>query len=87
LAVPIFKIFKKKGSFNPEEVAALCNVLDDVMQTLGLEIEDPLTEAAAKKLVEIAETGVSDPARLKALTLQAFAQQQQHQEHIDRKRG
>jgi hypothetical protein len=85
--LPIFKIFKEQGSFDPEEVAALCNVLDDVMQALGLvELEDPITETVAKKIVEIAKAGVSDPARLKALTLQAFAEQQP-QQHIERKRG
>jgi len=85
--MPIFKILKEQGSFDPEEVAVLCNVLDDVMQTLSLvEVEDPLTETVAKKIVEIAKAGVSDPARLKALTLQAFSQQQQHQ-HIQRKRS
>jgi hypothetical protein len=88
--MPIIKLFKEQGSFDPEEVAALCNVLDDVMQTLGLvDIEDPLTEAAARALIEIAKAGVSDPDRLKALTIQSFTQQQQqqHQPHIERKRG
>jgi hypothetical protein len=45
-----------------------------------------LIEAAARKLIEIAKAGVSDPARLEALTVQAF-QEQQHQPHIERKRG
>ena len=86
--MPIFKILKEQGSFDPEEVAALCNVLDDVMQTLGLvELEDPLTETVAKKIIEIAKAGVSDTARLKALTLQAFAQQQPHEQRIQSKRG
>jgi hypothetical protein len=38
----------------------------------------------AKKVIELAKAGVRDPVRLKALTLQAFAQQQQQ---IQRKRG
>jgi hypothetical protein len=57
-----------------------------VMQTLGLDIENPLTDAAAKKLIEIARVGVKDPARLKALTLQAF-ERQEHQPQMDRKRS
>jgi hypothetical protein len=85
--MPIIKLFKEQGSFDPEEVAALCNVLDDVMQTLGLaDIEDPLTEVAARELIEIAKAGVSDPERRKALTLQAL-QQQQHRPRIERQHG
>ena len=84
--MPIFKLLKEQGSFDPEEVAALCNALDDVMQTLGLDIENPLTDAAAKKLIEIARVGVKDPARLKALTLQAF-ERQEHQPQMERKRS
>ena len=83
--MPIFKLVEERGSFDPEEVAVLCNVLDDVMQTLGvLEVEDPIIETVAKKIVEIAKTGVSDPASLKALTLQAFSQEQQQQQPIKR---
>jgi hypothetical protein len=41
--------------------------------------EDPLTVMVAKGLVEYAKTGIRDPTRLKALTVQAFTQQQQIQ--------
>jgi hypothetical protein len=47
---------------------------------LGLvERKDPVTDMVAKKLVELAKTGVRDPLRLQALTVQAFTQQQQQQ--------
>ena len=78
--VPIYALLKSNGSFEPEEVALLGNVFEDVLQTLGfVDREDPLTVMVAKGLVEYAKTGIRDPARLKALTVQAFTQQQQQQ--------
>ena len=61
-------------------------VFEDVLQTLGLvDRKDPLTEMVAKKVVELATSGIRDPARLKALTVRALIQQQQQQQ-IQRKR-
>jgi len=58
----------------------LGNVFDDVLQTLGLvDRKDLVTEMVAKKLVELATSGMRDPVRLKALTIQAFTQEQQQQ--------
>jgi hypothetical protein len=75
--VPIYELLRRQGSYEPEDVAMLGKVFDDVLQTLGLvERKDPVTEMVAKKLVELAKTGVRDPLRLKALTIQAFTQQQ-----------
>lgn len=64
----------------------LGSVFEEVLQTLGLvDRQDLATEMVAKKLIELAKAGVRDPDRLKALTLQAFTQQQQQQ--IQRKSG
>jgi hypothetical protein len=58
------------------------------LQTLGLvDRQDPMTEMVATKLVELATSGIRDPDRLKALTIQAFTQQQQQQQQIQRKLG
>jgi hypothetical protein len=43
-----------------------------------------VTAMVAKKLIELATAGMRDPERLKALTIQAFTQQQQQQQ-IQRK--
>jgi len=84
--VPIYQLLKSQGSFEPEEVAMLGTIFEDVLRTLGLvDRQDPMTEMVATKLVEVAKAGVRDPARLKALTIQAFTQQQQQQ--IQRKRN
>jgi hypothetical protein len=78
--MPIYEILRRQGVFAPDEVTMLGNVFEDVLQTLGLvERKDPMTEMVAKKLVELATPGLRDPARLKALTIQAFTQQQQQQ--------
>jgi hypothetical protein len=72
--MPIHEIMRRQGVFSPEEVAMLGNVFEDVLQTIGLvDRKDPMTEMVAKKLVELATAGMRDSARLKALTLQAFA--------------
>src|SRR5436190_22245454 len=84
--VPIYELLRRQGSFTPEDVAMLGRVFEDVLHTLGLvERKDPLTEFVAKKLIELSSPGLRDPVRLKALTLQAFTQQQQQQ--IQRKMG
>jgi hypothetical protein len=84
--MPIHELLKTQGSFEPEEVAMLGSVFEEVLQTLGLvDRQDLATEMVAKKLLELAKAGVRDPGRLKVLTLQAFTQQQQQQ--IQRKRG
>jgi hypothetical protein len=78
--MPIYEIMRRQGVFAPEEVAMLGKVFEDVLQTLGLvDRKDPMTEMVAKKLVELATSGIRDPARLKALVVQAFTQQQQQQ--------
>ena len=84
--MPIYELLKTQGSFEPEEVAMLGSVFEEVLQALGLvDRQDLATEMVAKKVIELAKAGVRDPDRLKALTVQAFTQQQQ--QHIQRKKG
>jgi hypothetical protein len=78
--MPIHEILRRQGVFEPNEVAMLGQVFEDVLRSLGLVgSKDPMTEMVAKKLTELATSGVRDPDRLKALTVQAFTQQQQQQ--------
>jgi hypothetical protein len=63
--------------FPPDEVAMLGKVFEGVLQTLGLvDRKDLAAEMVAKCLVEHAKTGIRDPDRLTALTIQTFTQQQ-----------
>jgi hypothetical protein len=72
LAIPIHRLLEP-GVFEPEQIATMARVFEDVLTTLGLvDREDPMTTLVAKKLIELARTGEHDPARLKERTLQAF---------------
>jgi hypothetical protein len=48
---------------------------------------DPITEMVAKRLVELATSGIGDPVRLEALTVQACTKLQQQQQQIQRLPG
>jgi hypothetical protein len=70
--VPIHRLLEP-GVFQPEEVAALAHVFDDVLHALGLfDRTDPVTTLVAKKVIDLAKTGERDPDRLKRLTIDAF---------------
>jgi len=71
-AVPIYRLLENEP-FEPEHVTLMGNVFEDVLHTLGLiDREDPITRLVAMKVIELAQTGERDPARLKQLTLEAF---------------
>ena len=71
-AVPIYRLMENEP-FEPEHVALMGNVFEDVLHTLGLiDREDPITRLVAMKVIELAQTGERDPVRLKQLTLEAF---------------
>jgi hypothetical protein len=71
--VPIYRLLQKEA-FQPEDVALVSNVFEDLLQTLDLvdRREDPVATLLAQKVIELAQTGVRDPIRLKKLTLEAF---------------
>ncbi len=70
--MPIYRLLEGEA-FQPEDVAIMGNVFEDVLKELGLvDRDDPVTTLIAKKVIEIAQAGERDPARLKQLTLQAF---------------
>src|SRR5262245_1663298 len=52
--------------------ALIGKVFDDLLHSLGLVQEDPITRLVAKKVIELAQAGERDPDRLKRLTLEAF---------------
>jgi hypothetical protein len=71
-AMPIYRLLER-DAFQPELVALMAGVFEDVLQTLGLvDREDPLTKMIARKIIELAQTGERDHARLKQLTLEEF---------------
>jgi hypothetical protein len=76
--MPIYELLKRQGSFEPEQVAMLCTVFEDILQTIGLvDPQNPMAEMIAKKLIEIATAGVREPDRLSHLVVQAFHERPQ----------
>ena len=70
--MPIYRLLEP-GAFDPEHVATLVIVFDDVLAALGLvDRTDPVATLVAQKVIELARAGVRDPIRLKQLTLEAF---------------
>jgi hypothetical protein len=70
--MPIYRLLEREA-FEPELVAMMGHVFEDVLHTLGLvDREDPLTKMIARTVIELAQTGVRSPARLKELTLEAL---------------
>jgi hypothetical protein len=79
--MPNHEILRRQGVFAPDEVAMLGKVFEDVLRIKGLvDRKDPMTDMVAKKLSELATSGIRDPDRLKTLTLRAFTRQQQQQQ-------
>jgi hypothetical protein len=70
--MPIYRLLERQA-FDPELVAMMGHVFEDVLHTLGLvDREDPLTKMIASKIIELAQTGERNHAQLKELTLEAF---------------
>ena len=54
----------------PEEISRLEAAYEQTLRTIGLKDRgDPITEMIAKKIIEIAQTGVRDPAEISTLTI------------------
>jgi hypothetical protein len=69
----LYRLLNAQGVFQPEQVAMMGDVFEDVLKTLGLvDRQDPLVEMIARKIIELAQTGVRDRVRLMQMTLEAF---------------
>ena len=61
----IYRIFRERV-FEPEAVISMAKAFEGVLVALRLtHRQDSITETVAKKIVEIAEMGERDPARLR----------------------
>ena len=60
-----------KGSpLEPELIRSLEAAYKKTLRIIGLvDRDDPITEMIARKIVEIAQTGVHDPAQLSAIAI------------------
>jgi hypothetical protein len=57
----------------PEDIECLVAAYEQTLHALDLrERDDPLTQAVARKIIEIGQTGIRDPAQISQLAIQAF---------------
>ena len=58
--------FLQTHAFGPDDIKVLSEAYADALRTLGLiDRSDPVTEIVAKKIIELAQQGERDPARLR----------------------
>ena len=63
----------QKSAFGPEEIERMTTAYEDALRVLRLtDRTDPMTEILAKKIIEIAQTGERDPARIRAKAVAAI---------------
>jgi hypothetical protein len=68
----VYRLFKNKA-FEPEAIAVMTDAYTDVCKKLGLgDGDDPQADVVAKKVIEFAQRGERDPARLRDYVLQAL---------------
>jgi hypothetical protein len=54
----------------PDEIQRLVAAYEETLRSLGLkERNDPITQIVAKKVFEIAQTGIEDPAEISKLAM------------------
>ena len=71
--MPIHRLLEKHA-FGPDEIRVLTSAFDDALRKLGLaDRADPVVEVVARKIIELAQQGERDPARLSERAIQALS--------------
>jgi hypothetical protein len=71
--MPIYRLLRGHA-FGPEEIKILGDAFEDALRTLRLvNRDDPATEIVAKKIIELAQRGERDPARLREAAVQSVS--------------
>jgi hypothetical protein len=71
----VYHLYKNRA-FEPETISVMTSAYADVCRRLGVsERDDPGADKVAKAVIEYAQRGVSDPARLRDRVLQALGPQ------------
>ena len=61
----------QNSAFVPEDIGRLVAAYENCLRILNLsDRSDPITELIAKKVIEVAQTGMRDPARIGQLALE-----------------
>ena len=63
----------QNSAFAPEDIAPLVAAYEDCLRALELrDRSDPITELVAKKIIELAQTGIRDSSQLGRLALEGI---------------
>ena len=67
----------KNCTLEPERISRITEAYEQALHTLCVkDRDDPLTEMIAKTIINIAQTGVHDPAQLSALAIKQLSVRQ-----------
>jgi hypothetical protein len=67
--MPIYRLLQN-SAFAPEDITPLVTAYEHCLRSLKLsDRSDPITEIVAKKIIELAQTGIRDAAQLGRLAL------------------
>lgn len=70
--MPIYRLLEKSGH-SPEDIKVLVAAYELALDQLALrDTTDPFTETVARLIIEVAQTGEKDPARICDTALQSL---------------
>jgi hypothetical protein len=65
----------KNGVFGPDEIKVLTTAYEEALRALGLkDRSDPATEMIARRIIELAQCGERDPARLREYAIRGLSE-------------
>jgi hypothetical protein len=74
-AMPICRLLQNMP-MGPEEISRLTTAFEQTLRTMGLvDRNDPVVEMVAKRIIEVGQTGVRDPAEISALAIKELGVQ------------
>jgi hypothetical protein len=71
--MPITRLLQN-ASFGPDEIKILVRAFEEALGTLRVDRNDPISDALAKKIIELAQRGERDPIRLRQYAVRAVSQ-------------
>ena len=73
--MPIYRLLQNMP-MGPEEITRLTTAYEQALRTIGIvDRGDPLAELLAKKIVQVAQTGVREPADISAQAIKEIGKQ------------
>ena len=73
--MPIYRLLQNIP-MGPEEISRLTTAYEQALRAIGLvDRNDPIAEMVAKKIIEIGQTGVREPADISALAIKELGVQ------------